>query len=141
MVEQPDTGEDHAHAIFVTGGDDVFVAVGAAGFDDVARARKHGAVDAVAEGEEGVGTEADAFERVEPGAAFGGRELGWDFAEDVAPVGFFGFGHIGLQELVDGVVAVGAFDAFLEGQVEYFGALAQVPQVGLGACQAHTMDA
>jgi hypothetical protein len=31
MVEETQTGEDHRHAVFVTGGNDIFITVGATG--------------------------------------------------------------------------------------------------------------
>ena len=50
-------GEGHGDAVAIAGLDDVVVADGAAGLGDVGDAALLGALDVVAEGEEGVGAE------------------------------------------------------------------------------------
>ena len=76
MMEQAHAGEGHGHAVFVGSRDDIVVAGGAAGFEDVLHTGLGSAVDAVAEGEEGVRAEGDAGQRIEPGAALVGGQLG-----------------------------------------------------------------
>ncbi len=54
MMKQPRAGQSHDDVVFVAGFDNDVVADGAAGLGNVADAALLGAVDAVAEGEEGV---------------------------------------------------------------------------------------
>ena len=55
MMEQPDPGKRHDHAILVGGGNDLVVTDGTAGLGDVLHAGLPGALHVVAKGEEGVG--------------------------------------------------------------------------------------
>ena len=61
MPKMPDPGKHHGEAMFVGGGDDVFVADGAAGLDDGGDAGLSGHIHVVCEGEEGVGCQDGAF--------------------------------------------------------------------------------
>ncbi len=54
-------GEDHGHAAFVGGGDDFFVADGAAGLDGAGGAGVGGGEESVGEGEEGVAADGASF--------------------------------------------------------------------------------
>src|SRR2546421_3367109 len=63
MSEMPDAREDHREAVLVSSGDHFGVAHGAAGLYDRGDAVPGGLVNAVAEGEEGVGREHGAFDR------------------------------------------------------------------------------
>ena len=86
MVEQADVGHSHRHAVFVSGLDDVVVADGAAGLGDVLHAALAGALDVVAEGEEGVGAEADiVLGLFEPGLFFLPGENGRFLGKDALP--------------------------------------------------------
>src|SRR2546423_5273399 len=62
MPEVPDAREDHREAVLVGGGYDLRVAHGAAGLYDRCDAVPGGLVNAVAEGEEGVGREHGTFD-------------------------------------------------------------------------------
>ena len=62
MVEQPDAGKRHDHAVLVCGLDDVVVADASAGLGDVLDAAFRRALYVVAEGEEGVASQRDAGE-------------------------------------------------------------------------------
>src|ERR1043165_4784524 len=62
MPEMPDSSEDHRQAVLVRGGDCLSVAHRAAGLDDGGDAVTGGLVNAVAEGEKGVGGEHGAFD-------------------------------------------------------------------------------
>ena len=53
-MEQPDAAEGHRDVVLVAGVDDLLVADGAAGLDDGGHAGTAGALDVVAEGEEGI---------------------------------------------------------------------------------------
>src|SRR5688572_7132993 len=62
MPEVAHAGEDHAHAVFVGGGDDFFVAFAAARLNDGLDAVLGSDIDAVAEREEGIGGHGTAFD-------------------------------------------------------------------------------
>ena len=61
--------------------------------------------------------------------------------EDIAPVRFFIGSDVVAQELVNGVVAIRAFDIRLERQIQNIRVLAELPQVRFLPGEAHTMDA
>lgn len=54
VAEVTHAGEYHCHAVFIRGSDDLFIADGTAGLYDGGNAALACAVDAIAEGEEGV---------------------------------------------------------------------------------------
>ena len=132
----------HGHVVFVGRLDDIVIADGAAGLGDVGHAALVGALDVVAEREEGVGAEGDASFFLEPGLLLFTREDGRFLGEDALPV-------VRLEEVfplladvdIDGVVAVRAADFRLERQIEDLRALAQEPVVGLRASEARAVDA
>ena len=132
----------HGHVVFVGRLDDIVIADGTAGLGDIGHAALVGALDVVAEREEGVGAEGDAGLLLEPCLFLLTREDGRFLGEDALPV-------VRLQEVfplfanvdIDGVVAVWAADFRLERQIEDLRALAQEPVVGLRASEARAVDA
>ena len=60
-MEETDAAEDHGHAVFVSGLNDDVVASGAAWFEHIFHAAGSRAVDAVTEGEKGVGAEGNGI--------------------------------------------------------------------------------
>src|SRR5690606_21768432 len=77
MPKMPHPGKYHGDAVFVGGGDHLVVAHRAAGLDDAADAHLGGVVDAVPEGEEGVGGHHRALHREAGVFGFdGGDEIG-----------------------------------------------------------------
>ena len=143
MVEQPDASECHGDAVLVAGHDDVVVADAAAGLCDELDAALVGPLDVVAEGEEGVGAEADAAHLLFPQllllaaeglGALGEEELPLSVAQHVVVL-------VVREEDVDGVVAVGAAYAGLEGQAEHAGVLTEPPLVGFLSGEARAVDA
>ena len=85
-MEQADVGHRHSHVVFVTGLDDIVVADGTASLGDVGDTAFVGALDVVAEGEEGVRAKGDASLGSQPGLFFLRGEYGWFFGEDPLPV-------------------------------------------------------
>ena len=67
VMEQADVRHGHRHVVFVGRLDDIVVADGAAGLGDIGHAALVGALDVVAEREEGIGAEGDASLLLEPG--------------------------------------------------------------------------
>jgi len=114
MMEEAHAAEDHGHAIFVGGLDDVFVAQRAARLKNIFHAALAGPVDAVSEREECVGTKGDAIQFGEPVTFFPGRQLIRNTCEKFGPTPFFIGGHIFAQELVDGIISVRTLDPGLE---------------------------
>src|SRR5919204_4429123 len=105
-MEQPQSRKDHRHPVLLARGDDVLVAQRSAGLDDVLDPADVRAIDAVAEGEEGVGPEGDAPRSFEPGKPLLSAEPFWDILKSLLPERFFGPGEVVPQVAVDGVVAV-----------------------------------
>ena len=128
-MKESDTREDHGHTIFVRGLDDGIITSRAARFENVFHSAGGGAVNGVAEGEEGVGTESHRVKFGKPLMFFVKSQLSGRMrvSEDVSPVRFFVGRHIVTQELINRVVAVWTFDAGLERQIQNGGMLAQEP--------------
>src|SRR5438876_8601108 len=99
-MEQPQTRTDHGDVVFVAGGDDVCLAQGAAGLDDVRDAAGLGTVDIVAEGDVGVRAEGDLMQPLAPRAFFDGGEARRDLGKTLTPEPFFSWGEIVTQELI-----------------------------------------
>src|SRR5699024_10000670 len=118
----------HGDVVLVAGGDDVVVPDGAAGLGDDRHTGLVGPLDVVPEGEEGVTAQGHAGQAVQPGPALlPGKDLGL-FGEELLPGTVGQHVHVLVADVhVDGVVPVGPADARLKGQVQYLGALAQVP--------------
>ena len=93
-MEETDAAEDHGHAVFVGGLNNDLVTGGAARFEHVFCAAGGGAVDAVAEGEKGVGAEGNGIQPGEPPALLVREQLFGSPNEDFVPVGFFIWRHV-----------------------------------------------
>ena len=141
MVEERHSGECHYHVIFVAAIDNCVVTDGAAGFCDIFYTAAFCSFNVVAEGEECVGTESNAFAGCkECFCFFVGKRSGL-FGEIFLPVAvcanvFFVF----VDVAVDNVVTVRSADAFLEGKVEYLIVLTKEPGVCLAACESCAMN-
>src|SRR5690349_6528687 len=66
MVKEPEPSAGHGDVVLVAGRDDVRIAQGAAGLDDVLDAAGVGAIDVVAERDIRVRAESDAAQRRQP---------------------------------------------------------------------------
>ena len=101
-----------------------------------------GALHVVAEGEEGVGAQGHASLGGDPGGLLlAGEDLG-PLGEPLLPLALGQHVVVLVGDVdVDRVVAVGATDAVGELEPEHLGVLAQVPGVGLVACEARAVDA
>src|SRR6266487_4656788 len=61
--------------------------------------------------------------------------------ENICPILFLCVGDIRLQELINGIIAVRAFDSFFERQRQNGWMLSQPPQVRFGTSETRTMYA
>ena len=120
MVEQSYAGECHCDAVLVAGHDDVVVANAAAGLCDVLYATLVSPLHVVAEGKESVAAEAHLCVLCNPVALlFAAQRLGL-LGEELLPFAFGKNVHIIVADIdVDGVVAVGATNAWDERQGHY----------------------
>ena len=100
-----------------------------------------GTLDVVAKGEEGIATQCHALVLGEPlTALFCGERL-WLLGEEHLPSAVAQHVFPLVRDIhVDGVVAVGATYAWLEGERHYLGALPHPPCVGLAASQTGAVD-
>ena len=85
VMEETDMRHCHEHAVLVRCFNDVVIADGSAALGDIGDAALVGALDIVAEGEEGVRTEGDARRCPDPGRSFFGQEDRRFFREDPLP--------------------------------------------------------
>ena len=112
MVEQSHAGEGHGHAVLIAALDDQIVADGAAGLGDVGNAGLLGALDVVAEGEEGIRTQSHTVDGVEIGSLLLTGEGSGLLGEVLLPVAVSGNVLLVLVDVtVDDVVAVGAAES------------------------------
>ena len=142
MVEQPHAGEGHDHAQPVAFLNNVIIPHGAAGFCDVADAAALRTLDVVRKREECIAPERNAGNAIKVSALLLLGEARGALAEQVLPAAV----RKDLLRLigkinVDGVVAVRPFDAGQERERKRFFMLAQMPKVGLVACDARAVDA
>src|SRR6185503_4978005 len=140
VMKQSQTRKDHRHTIFVTGGDDIFIAVGAARLQNIFHSAFGGTVNRVTEREEGIRAEHNIDKTIQPGTTLFAGQLIWNFSKHIRPILFLGIRDIRLQELVNGVVTVRTFNTFLERQRQNRWMLAQTPQVGLGSSETGAVD-
>ena len=132
MVEQPDTGEGHDHAVLVGGFDDLVVPDGAAGLGDILHPRLSGPFHVVAEGEEGVRAQGDAGEALgDPLLLDGGRQVLGAGLEKLLPDAAPGEGRKVRDVLIDGVVPLRTAQRVQEVQFQDPGVLPQPPDVRL----------
>ena len=140
-MEETHSGECHYQVIFVAAIDNCVVTDGAAGFCDIFYTAAFCSFNVVAEGEECVGTESNAFTGCkECFCFFIGKRSGL-LGEVFLPVAvcanvFFVF----VDVTVDYVVAVGTAKTFFEGKVKNFFVLAEEPGVCFGTCKAGAVD-
>ena len=119
-MEQPQAAEGHGDAVLVAGVDDLLVADGAAGLHDGGHAGAAGALDVVAEGEEGVRAKADTGHLAEVGLLFlGGQRLGLA-GKGLSPDVITNDILRGIADVnINGVVAVGLCHIVAEGQIQH----------------------
>ena len=135
-MEQPQAAEGHCDAVLVAGVNDLLVADGAAGLHDGGHAGTAGTLDVVAEGEEGIRAKAHAVHLAEIFLLFLSGQRGGLLGKGLGP-------HIVANHIlgriadvnINGVVTVGLCHIVAEGQVEHLIHVAQLPVVGLLACQ------
>ena len=140
-MEKTNSRKYHCHAVLVAGLDNVVVTDGAAGFGNVLHAASLGALDVVTEGEERVAAESYAAHGGEPCLLFllgegfgllGEEEFPCAVAENIVVI---------VADVdVDGVVAVGAADVRLEGEIQNLLVLSEVPVVRLVAGESGAVD-
>ena len=127
MVEQSHAGEGHGHTVLITALDDQIVADGAAGLGDILDARLLGALDVVAEGEEGIRAEGHAVDGVQVGSLLLTGEGSGLGGEVLLPVAVGGDILLVLVDVaVDHVIAVGATDCGQEGEVVVVGEVGRI---------------
>src|SRR5687768_11429894 len=128
MMEEADAGKDHGHVVFIRCLNDRIIAIGATGFQYIFHAAGRCAVHAVTEWEEGIRSESDRVKFGKPLLLFVRSQLAGSLREDFSPISLFIERDIIAQKLINGIIAVGATDASLEGQIQNRGMLAQPPQ-------------
>ena len=141
-MEQPQAAEGHCDAVLVAGVNDLLVADGAAGLHDGGHAGAAGTLDVVAEGEEGIRAKAHAGHFAQIFLLFLSGQRGGLLGKGLGP-------HIVANHIlgriadvnINGVVTVGLCHIVAEGQVEHLTHVAQLPVVGLLACQTGAVDA
>ena len=141
MMEQTDVRHGHRHVVFVGRLDDVVVTDGAAGLGDVGHAALVGALDVVAEREEGIGAEGDARLLLEPGLFLLTREDGRFSVKTRFQSSVSRGLPIPRRCRRRCVVAVRAADFRFERETKDLRALAQEPVVRLRAGKARAVDA
>ena len=114
-MEQPQAAEGHGDAVLVAGINDLLVTDGTAGLHDGSHAGAAGTLDVVAEGEEGVGTQAHAGDLAQVFLLFLGgqrsRLLGEGLGPDIVADDIFGR----IADVnINGIVAVGLGDIVAE---------------------------
>ena len=118
VVEQSHTGEGHCNASLVTLFDNKIVTNGTAGLCDISNTALFGALDVIAEGEEGIRAEGDAVDRVEVGALLLTREGSGLLGEVLLPVAVSANVLFVLVDVtVDNVISVGSAESILKGKV------------------------
>ena len=142
MMEQAHTGKRHGDIVFVRRLDDVVVTDRAAGFNNVGNAALSRALNIVAEGEERVGADGHAALARDPFLALLCAQRLGALLENALPraVSKHIFALVGNVD-VDGVVAVGAANAFDKWQGEYLRVAAEIPVVRLAAGETRAVDA
>lgn len=132
MVEQPDASKGHGDTVLVTDLYNIVVTYGAAGLGDEFYAGLVGALNVVAEGEEGIASKGYASHAVQPLAAlFTCEGLGL-LSEEVLPLSVSEHVHIVVGNIyIDGIIPVRPADVRLKGELEYLGGLTQIPVVRL----------
>ena len=115
-MKKPQARKYHRHSVFIASSNHIFITGRTAWLENIFHTAFCSAVDAIAEREKRVGAKYHIVEPIQPGAAFLVTSLFRDMCEDVRPILLLGIGHVGLQELVNRVVAVGTLDPLLEGQ-------------------------
>ncbi len=132
MVEEPHAGEAHGDAVLVGRLDHVVVADGAAGLGNIFHAAAESALNVVSEGEESVGTEGHTGVACQPFLLlFRGQNSGL-LGEKCLLLAVIKDIHVFLAHIeIDRVVAVSAAHILFEGEIQYLGALAQIPVVSL----------
>ena len=142
MVEQANAAECHGNAVFVAGVDHLLVANGAAGLHNGSHAAAMGALDVVAKREEGIAAHAHARYMAQILALFGlgkrGGLLGEGFGPHIVTDHILG---VIAQIHINGVVAVGLGNVGTERQIQHLVHVAQLPVIGLLACQTGAVDA
>ena len=129
MMEQPQAGEGHDHAVFVRRFDHMIVPDGAARLHDVGNAALSGPLHIVPEGEEGVGTHGDAGLGGDPGFLFLSCQGLGLYLEGLLPYALLEDVLVFIGEVnIDGVVPVGAADLVHELQGQGLGMLAEIPK-------------
>ena len=118
------------------------VAHAASGLGDVLHAALVCPLDVVAEGEEGVRAQRHALQRVQPRALLlAAQDVGL-LREELLPHAVGQHVVVVVADVdIYGIVAVGTADFLHPRQVQYLRVLAQVPDVGLIACQTGAVDA
>ena len=141
MMEQAYTCKRHGDAILVAGVDNIVVAYAASSLCDILYAALVGTLDVVAEWEEGIATQCHTLVLGEPlTTLFCGERL-WLLGEEHLPSTVAQHVFPLVRDIhVDGVVAVGATYAWLEGKRHHLRALPHPPCVGLAASQTGAVD-
>ena len=142
MMEQTHTCEGHGNAILVAGHNDMIIAYGTTCLSNVLNTTLVGTLDIVAKGEESITAKAHLGVLGNPLFFLGqGKHLGL-LSEELLPCAITQYVIVLiLRDIhVDSVIAVGTTDAWLEGQVEHLGMLAQPPDVGLLTSQTGAVD-
>ena len=112
MQEQPHAGVAHDHAVLIGGVGDVLVAGRAAGLGDGADAAGGGAVEVVAEGDEGVAAEHHAFPGRQPVGPLVGGDGFPSVGQGLVEFGLFaGVQLVEADEVVQGVDLLGPAQA------------------------------
>mmetsp|Transcript_87577 Transcript_87577/g.256060 ORF Transcript_87577/g.256060 Transcript_87577/m.256060 type:complete len:417 (+) Transcript_87577:17-1267(+) len=141
VVEQPEVGEGHGHAVGVTGGDDLLVGHGAARLGHVGDANPGTGVDGVAEGEEGVRGDGDAVEPFqELGLVLRGQRRR-HLLEVLLPLLELRLLHVAFDVADPRVHPVLPLDSLLEGQGHDLRVEAGPPGGGLPCGKLHAVHA
>ena len=141
MVEQTHAGEAHSNAVLVAAFDYVVITNGSAGFCDVGNAGSARTFDVVAEGEECVGSQSHAGDAVKVSLLFFLGQFFRTGGEVILPyiVAQNVFALIG-DVNIDDIVTVGSAESGQEGESQYLGMTAEVPDVSLVAGQSGAVD-
>ena len=70
MMEQPDPGKRHGHAVLIAGFNHLVIPYGAAWLGDILYAAFMCPLDIVPKGEEGIGTQSHILHPIQPGPLF-----------------------------------------------------------------------
>ena len=141
-MEQPHSGEDHDHIVFVCSLDDVVVADGSAGLGNILDTGSSCALDVVTEWEESVGTACESVLCGDPCLLL---FICKDFRflpEPLLPFTFTKYIVIVRRHVdVDGIVAVRTVYALHEFEPHDLRVLSQQPVVRFLSCEAGAVDA